>query len=188
MTIARRLALALIFVSAMIGVFSRLWTSVFNPSIETAVNRRRPVDIGRLPIAPGDRIGPFGFEGFEQLGAPMLRLTASRCEGAIFMAPSFITRGLAEKLIAQRFPADQWWSLYVHHRQTYEALSPFRVYLRAVAARVTTAFTLSPLDVSETLYFHFHAPVGCVLERADAVVASDAVLALARQTLRSTPR
>ena len=112
MTNIRHVALALLLLSGLLGLIFRLagWN-------ELALGE--PI-LNLTNIAAGQNIGPFvadGTEGRDSLVS--LRLRSPRCEGTIFLTSSYMDSRPPEKLIAYRYPATEWRSIYVHRGQAF---------------------------------------------------------------------
>src|SRR3954466_11885255 len=92
----RRVALALLLLSGLLGFISRLggWNEV--ALSEPSLDLRN--------IAAGQNIGPYVANGAEGRGPlASLRLLSPQCKGAIFLTASDIYSHLPEKLIADLY-------------------------------------------------------------------------------------
>jgi hypothetical protein len=167
----RRVALALVLLSGLLGLISRLagWNEVAfgEPSLDFIKN-----------IAAGQNIGPFLADGTEgRYPLVSLRLLSPQCKGAIFLTASFIDLGLPDKLIDYRYPPTEWRSIYVHRGQASTQIPDYPL-TDSIRRKVWLAL-LSPVGLSETTLFSFHIPIECSGDESAAIAGATAVMAAA---------
>jgi hypothetical protein len=165
----RRVALAVVLLSGLLGLISRLagWNEA--AFADPSLNLKH--------IAAGQNVGPFLADGTEGRDLISLRLLSPQCKSAIFLTASYVDSHLPEKLIAYRYPPTGWRSIYVHQGQASTQIPnyPLRDYFR----RKVWLTLLSPLDLSETTLFAFHIPIECSGDESAAIAGATAIIASA---------
>jgi hypothetical protein len=171
LTNMRRVALALLVLSGVLGFFSRLggWNEV--ALSEPSLDLRN--------IAAGQNIGPFLADGTELRDRISLRLLSTQCTGAIFLTASDIYSHLPDKLIAELYPPGEWRGVYVYRGQASTQAPDYP--LRDIIRRKISLLLLSPVDLSEITLFSFHLPIGCSGEESAAIGASAIISSAAAQ-------
>jgi hypothetical protein len=166
----RRVALALLLLSGLLGFISRLggWNEV--ALSEPSLNLRN--------IAVGQNIGPFVANGTE---SHRLSLRSTQCTGAIFLTASDIYSHLPEKLIAELYPPGEWRSVYVHRGQASTQRPDYPV--PDLIRRKLSLLLLSPVGLSDITLFSFHLPVSCSEDESAAIAGANAVITLAATTI-----
>jgi hypothetical protein len=166
----RRVALALLLLSGLLGFISRLggWNEV--ALSEPSLDLRN--------IAAGQNIGPYVANGAEGRGPlASLRLLSPQCKGAIFLTASDIYSHLPEKLIADLYPPTEWRSVYVYRGQASTQTPDYP--LTDIIRRKAWLLLLSPLGLSDITLFSFHLPAGCSGEQSAAIAGATAIIDLA---------
>ena len=166
MTNMRRVALALLVFSGVLGFFSRLggWNEV--ALSEPSLDLRN--------IAAGQNIGPFLADGTELRDRLSLRLLLTQCKGAIFLSASDIYSHLPEKLIAELYPPTEWRNFYVYRGQVSTQTPDYP--LTDIIRRKVSLLLLSAVGLSEIALFSFHLPAGCSGEESAAIAGATAIL------------
>jgi len=162
----RRVALALLVLSGVLGFFSRLggWNEV--ALSEPSLDLRN--------IAAGQNIGPFLADGTELRDRLSLRLLSTRCKGAIFLSASDIYSHLPEKLVAELYPPTEWRNFYVYRGQVSTQTPDYP--LRDIIRRKISLLLLSPVNLSEITLFSFHLPVSCSNDDNAAIAGATAII------------
>jgi hypothetical protein len=165
----RRVALALLVLSGVLGFFSRLvgWNEV--ALSEPSLDLRN--------IAAGQNIGPFLADGMELRDRISLRLLSTQCKGTIFLTASDIYSHLPEKLIAELYPPTAWHRVYVYRGQASTQAPDYP--LTDIIRRKAWLLLLSPVGLADTILFSFHLPAGCSGEQAAAIAGATAIIASA---------
>src|SRR3954452_15966024 len=174
LTNMRRVALALLVLSGVLGFFSRLggWNEV--ALSEPSLDLRN--------IAPGQKVGPFLADGTELRDRISLRLLSTQFKGAIFLSASDIYSHLPEKLITELYPPTEWRNGYVYRGQVSTHTPDYR--LTDIIRRKVSLLLLSPVGLSEIALFSFHLPAGCSAEESAAIAGATAIItSAARQYL-----
>src|SRR5262245_28895294 len=104
---ARRVALALVLVGGLIGLYFRIGIGRVTPYQEPRLDFWGRTDLN------GKEIGSFVIEELVERENYSLRLRSRPCDGAIFMTPAHIINETPEKLIASLYPAAEWRTMYV---------------------------------------------------------------------------
>ena len=169
LTNMRRVALALLVLSGVLGFFSRLggWNEV--ALSEPSLDLRN--------IAAGQNIGPFLADGMELRDRISLRLLSTQCKGTIFLTASDIYSHLPEKLIAELYPPTEWRNFYVYRGQVSTNTPDYP--LTDIIRRKVSLLLPSPVGLSEIALFSFHLPTGCSGEESAAIAGATAIIASA---------
>src|SRR6478672_6267276 len=165
LTNMRQVALALLLLSGLLGLISRVggWNEL--------VLSEPTLDLRK--IAAGQNIGPFLADGTER-DRLSLRLPSPQCTGAIFLTASDIYHR-PEKLIADfSYPPGEWRSVYVHRGRA--STQPPDYPLADMVRRKVSLLLRSPVDLSEIILFSFHLPVGCSGAESAAIAGATAII------------
>ena len=171
----RQAALAAILLAFLVGAFLRLGPHRLSPDREEL---HRPT----AQFHPrGDRLGDFVVERAQDQTRLSLSLRTPLCRAPIFVTSESVFGAAPERLMAFRFPEPPWRTVYVYRGKALGSFSRFDALADFLWGRLKSQLSLSRLDAAEITYFTFRLP-------ADCRVSNEALVAVARETLRRANR
>jgi hypothetical protein len=110
-----------------------------------------------------------------------LSLRTPLCRAPIFVTSESVFGAAPERLMAFQFPEPPWRTVFVYRGKALGSFSRFDALADFLWARLKSQLSLSRLDAAEITYFTFRLP-------ADCRVSNEALVAVARETLRRANR
>ena len=171
----RQAALAAILLAFVVGAFLRFGPHKMAPDREEL---HRPT----AQVHPqGDRLGDFVVEHAQDQTRLSLSLRTPLCRAPVFVTSESVFGAAPERLMAFRFPAPPWRTVYVYRGKALGQFTRFDALLDFLWERLKSQLSLSRLDAAEITYFTFRLP-------SDCRVSNEALIAVAQQMLERANR